>query len=149
MGVRVPPVSEPVREALARLPAGILPTLEEVRSLIIEVAAVSDVGPLTETLKWGEPAYLTKATKSGTTVRLGTTRSAPDRCAVFFNCKTNLVASFRDRFVDDFDYEGSRALILPRRPDWSRDALSICLYEALTYHRRKRVTRAGVLPERI
>ena len=42
------------------------------RRLIFDVAAgLPEVGTLEETLKWGQPAYLTSATKSGTTLRVG------------------------------------------------------------------------------
>ena len=41
------------------------------RRLIIETAATTEgVGELEETLKWGEPSYLTPQTKSGSTVRI-------------------------------------------------------------------------------
>jgi Domain of unknown function (DU1801). len=139
------PMQEAVQAAFLALPASIRPTLFEIRSLIFETAISVNAGQLTETLKWGEPAYLTEISRSGTTIRLGTTRGEPLRCAVFFNCKTSLVDSFRERFSDAFGYEGNRALILPDRPDWSRAALSLCLAEALTYHRSK-LSRAAVLP---
>lgn len=46
------------------------------RRLIVATAAeTSGVGPLTEMLKWGEPAYLTEATVSGSTIRLGLPKS--------------------------------------------------------------------------
>jgi hypothetical protein len=128
---------EEVRAALLRLPAHLRPTLLEVRGLILEVAAAAEVGPLTETLKWGEPAYLTEVSRSGTTIRLGVTRGEVSRCAVFFNCKTRLVEGFRERFAEEFSYEGKRALVLPHEADWSREALALCLADALTYHRRK------------
>ena len=65
----------------------------------LETAAdIEGVGPLTETLKWGEPAYLTEATRSGSTVRLGWFRSSERECAVLFNCRTTLVDDFRERF---------------------------------------------------
>lgn len=131
-----------VREAFAGLPAALRPALEEVRGLIIEVAAAADAGPLTETLKWGEPAYLTEASRSGTTIRLGATRTDPPRGAIYFNCKTSLVDGFRERFADEFSFEGNRALVLPAGAGWSREALAICIGEALTYHRRKSRLRA-------
>ena len=41
------------------------------RQLILETAAITEgVGQLEETLKWGEPSYLTPTTKSGSTVRI-------------------------------------------------------------------------------
>ncbi|MEP6790955.1 MAG: DUF1801 domain-containing protein, partial [Ramlibacter sp.] len=41
------------------------------REIILRTAAATEgVGPLQETLKWGEPAYLTSQSKSGSTVRI-------------------------------------------------------------------------------
>ena len=100
--------------------------------MIFAVAQAEDVGPLTETLKWGEPAYLTAASKAGSTIRLG---RVEDRPAVFFNCNTTLVAGFRETFGGALDTRGNRAVLLA-----PPDALALCLARALTYHRRKRVT---------
>lgn len=41
------------------------------RRLIYETAAsLEEVGELEETLKWGEPSYLTPKSKSGSTIRI-------------------------------------------------------------------------------
>jgi hypothetical protein len=133
-----PPVSAPVAEALSRFPEPVRARLPEIRETIFAVAAETEaVGPLTETLKWGEPAYLTEASKSGTTIRLGVTRSAPEECAVLFNCKTTLVETFRIHFADTFAFEGNRALLVPTAGPLPREPLMLCLRAALTYHRRK------------
>ena len=76
---------------------------------------IEGVGPLTETLKWGEPAYLTEATGSGSTIRLGRSRSSEQECAVLFNCRTTLVDDFRSRFPGVFAYEKNRAILLDAR----------------------------------
>jgi hypothetical protein len=133
-----PPVPGPVAEALSRYTEPVRARLLEIRETIFTVAAETEgVGPLTETLKWGEPAYLTEASKSGTTIRLGTTRSAPVECAVLFNCKTTLVETFRTHFADDFAFEGNRALVVPITGPLPDEPLMLCLRAALTYHRRK------------
>ncbi len=106
--------------------------LEDVRGLIFEVASEAGAGPLTETLKWGEPAYLTEATKAGSTVRLGLNKGRP---AVFFICHTRLVDGFRADFPEAFEYLGNRGILL--EPGLDRDALALCLARALTYHREK------------
>jgi hypothetical protein len=109
-----------------------------VRSLIFETAArVEGVGHLTETLKWGEPAYLTEATGSGSTIRLGWFRSSERDCAVLFNCRTTLVDDFRDWFPDAFAYEKNRAILLDSSEPLPQAPLSACLGMALTYHRRR------------
>ena len=75
-----PEAAPDIAEVFATYPAPIRRKLLGIRALIFRTAAAMDgVGPLTEMLKWGEPAYLTAATKSGSTIRIGWKPSAPDR----------------------------------------------------------------------
>lgn len=123
--------------ALSRYPVRVREQLLDIRLMIFATAsATAGVGALSETLKWGEPAYLTEQTRSGTTIRLGVSKLAPDRGAVFFNCRTNLVENFRTHFADTFDFLGNRALIVPASVRLEETPLSLCLRMALTYHRR-------------
>lgn len=134
-----PPAPSAVAAAFAALPPAAQGRLAELRALIFETAAATPgVGALTETLKWGEPAYLTAATKSGTTIRLGVTKSDPPRCAIFLNCKTPLVEAYRAAFAGALDFEGNRAVLLHPAGPLPRAALSQAIAMALTYHSRKR-----------
>ena len=127
-----------VAGALSVFPKHVRRRLLEVRDLIFETAAdIEGVGLLTETLKWGEPAYLTEATRSGNTIRLGWFRSSERECAVLFNCRTTLVDDFRGRFPGAFAYEKNRAILLDTREMLPKAPLSTCLGMALTYHRRR------------
>lgn len=136
--MKSPPVPGTVAEALSRYPEQVRARLLEIREIVFAVAAETEgTGLLTEPLKWGEPAYLAEASKSGTTIRLGTTKSAPEECAVLFNCKTTLVETFRTHFPDDFAFEGNRALVMPIARALPHEPLKLCLRAALTYHRRK------------
>ena len=124
--------------AFAAFPERVRARLLEARDLIFETAAdIESVGPLTETLKWGEPAYLTEATRSGSTIRLGWFRSSERECAVLFNCRTTLVDDFRSQFPGVFAYEKNRAILLNAREVLPKAPLSACLGMALTYHRRR------------
>ena len=132
-----PPVAALVGEALTRYPEPVRARLLEIREVIFTVAAGTEgVGTLTETLKWGEPAYLTEASGSGTTIRIGTTKTAPRDCAVLFNCRTSLIGTLRTRFAEDFAFEGNRALIVPVAGPLPHEPLAFCIRAALTYHRR-------------
>jgi hypothetical protein len=127
-----------VAATLAAFPERVRARLLEARDLIFETAAGTEgVGPLQETLKWGEPAYLTDATGSGSTIRLGWFRSSERECAVLFNCRTTLVDDFRNLFPDAFAYEKNRAILLDAREPLPKTPLSVCLGMALTYHRRR------------
>lgn len=126
-----------VEKAFAKFAVGPRQSLLKVRSLIFEAAKTHNTGAITETLKWGQPSYLTEASKSGSTIRLGLLN---DHAAVFFNCNTTLVDGFRSDFPDAFEYSGNRALLVDCQSDDA--ALAICLGRALTYHRDKRKARA-------
>ncbi len=106
------------------------------RQLILDTAdATAGVGPIEETLKWGQPSYLTSETKSGSTVRIAPVgpNSAGDY-AMYFICHTNLVDSFETMFGDTFTYEGNRALLFDMGDDIAQDELRECVAMALTYH---------------
>jgi len=108
--------------------------LLELRELIFEVGANTEgVGPLEETLKWREPAYLTTKSKSGTTIRLYFVRGSTDRFAIYFNCKTTLLESFRQLYPDVFEFGGNRALIFQVGQPLPVEPLSHCIALALTY----------------
>ena len=65
------------------------------RRLILDTAKTTKgVGPIEETLKWGQPSYLTPETKSGSTVRIDQVKAEPGQYAVYFHCQTNLVETF-------------------------------------------------------
>jgi hypothetical protein len=137
--VTAPPLPREVSRAFEAFPVPIRRRLLGVRALIFSTASAhQEVGRLTETLKWGEPAYLTDESGSGSTIRLGRVKEAAEHAAVLFNCKTTLIESFRERFPDAFEYRQNRALLLnvsgalPRRP------LAVCLSLALTYHLDRR-----------
>jgi len=130
-----PRIPVEVAAAFRAYPAAAQKRLLEVRALIFATAATLDhVGPLSETLKWGEPAYLTEATGSGSTIRLGVSDAGEP--AVLFNCRTTLVDSFRERFPGVFRYQKNRAILLDAARPLPEAELAICLAMALTYHRR-------------
>lgn len=108
------------------------------RRLILETAAATcDVGEIEETLKWGEPAYVTSQTGSGSTVRIDWKKAKPRQYAMYFNCQTNLVETFRTLFPRDFKYEGNRAIVFDEDEVVSVRALEFCIVAALTYHRSR------------
>jgi hypothetical protein len=141
-----PPPPAEVRAVIDAYPAALRPRFERLRALIFRTAAATEgVGPLTETLKWGEPAYLTEATRSGSTVRLGASRRRPDCAALFFHCRTGLVDAFRAQFPE-LSYEGDRAVLIAPDANLPEDALGNCIAMALTHHLAKRRTPRPAAP---
>ncbi|MBY0396134.1 MAG: DUF1801 domain-containing protein [Thermoleophilia bacterium] len=126
-----------VAAVFASWPSDVRTRLETVRALVFAVAAERGVGPLTEMLKWGEPAYLTEATGAGATIRLGQVKGRAGG-AVLFNCRTTLIEGFRRDFDGVFTFDGNRALILGTSDDLDEDALALCIGQALTYHQARR-----------
>lgn len=110
------------------------------RKLIFATAAATQgVGELEETLKWGEPAYATSLSKSGSAVRIDWKKSKPSQYAMYFHCKTNLVATFRTLFPSEFTFEGNRAIVFDETDIVPNVSLAFCIAAALTYHRRRTI----------
>ena len=107
------------------------------RDLVFQVAAGNgEIGPITETLKWGQPSYLTHRPKSGTTIRLGWSETG-DTVSLFVHCQTSLVDTWRAHYGDTFTFIGNREIALPTDQSLPRAALQHCIAMALTYHLRK------------
>lgn len=118
-------------------PAAVRRKMLALRELVFRTAEQTPgVGEIRETLKWGEPAYVT-TNKAGSTVRMDWKAKAPDKYAMYFHCQTNLVETFRQMFPGDFEFEGNRALVFDIGQRLPVDALSFCIAASLTYHLRK------------
>ncbi|WP_259782758.1 DUF1801 domain-containing protein [Aestuariispira ectoiniformans] len=128
------PFADPaVEQAFDAFPSEAHEGLLQLRSLIFEIAAETEgVGPVQECLKWGQPAYLTPKTKSGTTIRLGLPKQGG--FALYTHCQTTVMAEMRDLFPDDFTFEGKRAVHFTTETDLPLDKLTILIRRALTYH---------------
>lgn len=149
--------SPAVAAAFAAFPDSMRSSLGVLRGAIFEVAAEIDgVGRLEETLKWGQPSYLTTRPKSGTTIRIGRFSRDTDECALFVHCQTTLVGTYRTLYSDILRFDGNRAIVFDAddsifgdhgssvsegRADEKRvrmDALKHCIAMALTYHMNKK-----------
>ena len=125
--------------AFEAYPKALKAKLLALRRLIFDTAkATKGVGALQETLKWGQPSYLTPATGSGSTIRIDRIKSAANQYAVYFHCQTNLVETFRELYPTDLSYSGNRAIILNADDAVPEPALRHCVALALTYHLNKR-----------
>lgn len=112
--------------------------LMRLRTLIFDTASASDgVGELLETLKWGEPAYVTTQSRSGSTIRIDWKPSKPTQYAMYFHCRTTLARTFRKRFPDVFVYEGNRAIVFEAADVVPVKELRACIALALTYRRTR------------
>jgi len=128
-----------VEEHFDSYPPKVRTKMLALRELVFTTAAKTPgVGELQETLKWGEPAYLTEQSKSGTTVRIDWKEKAPDQYAMYVHCQTGLVDTFRSLFPDDFVFEGNRALVFRLSDKLPKEPLAFCIQASLTYHLNKK-----------
>lgn len=116
--------------------------LMDLRRLILDTArATEGVGAVEETLKWGQPSYLTTESKSGSTIRIDQVKSGPGDYAIYFNCQTDLIETFRAEHGDALTFSGNRAILFRAGKRLPAAILRRCIARALTYHRSK--TRRG------
>jgi hypothetical protein len=97
-----------VKQKFETYPKNISGLLHTIRELIFNVAQQDGIANIEETLKWGEPSYVSSI---GSTVRFDWKPKYPDQYGIYFNCKTVLIETFKEIYGDIFEYEGNRALI--------------------------------------
>ena len=111
------------------------------RQLVLETASeVNGIKSIEETLKWGEPSYITK---HGSTVRMDWKKSTPDQYAMYFHCKTKLVDAFKELYKNNFNFEGNRAIVFNVKDKISINELKHCITLSLNYHNIKHLPLLG------
>jgi hypothetical protein len=111
------------------------------RQLILDTASETEgLSVLEESLKWGEPSYLTK---SGSTIRIDWKESKPKQYTMYFHCKTKLVDTFKELYSDKFKFEGNRAIVFHNDDEIPIVELKHCISLSLTYHRKKHLPMLG------
>ena len=132
---RLPRLSAELKAVYAQSPTPARRVLMQLRKLIYATAGSDPrIGALEETLKWGEPAFLTPMTKSGTTVRCAWKPKAPADVGLYFNCQTSLIETFRTLYAKELRFEGNRAIKLAIAQPLPEEALARVIHAALTYH---------------
>ena len=122
-------------------PTHVLPKMEKLRQLIIDVASKIDgVLELEETLKWGEPSYIVKR---GSTIRMDWKPKNPEQYALYFNCNTSLVETFKALYSHTFRYEKNRAILFDLSEEIPVESLKECIGMALQYHSLKHLHFLG------
>ena len=128
--------SADVLSVIEAYPDKIRARLLEIRELVYQVAnECEEIGPLTETLKWSQPSFLTEASGSGTTVRID--RHTDHEVAIYFHCQTTLIETFRE-WLPELNYSKNRAIVFNVDEPLPVDEIKACLEMALTYKLDKR-----------
>jgi len=109
------------------------------RQLIFDTAAKTEgVGELEETLKWGEPSYLSR---KGSTIRIDWKLKTPEQYSIYFKCTSLLVPTFKKLYSTEFKYEGNRAIHFNLNDKIPIKKLRHCIEMALTYHTIKNLLK--------
>ena len=140
-GLRIKTNSE-VELVFNNYPDSVRNKMLALRKLIIQTAKETDgIEKVEETLKWGEPSYLTKI---GSTIRLDWKSKSPNQYAIYFQCTSRLVETFRFMFENVFDFEGKRAIIFQLEDKIPIQELKYCIKAALIYHKVKHMPTLGI-----
>jgi hypothetical protein len=130
--------SPELKDVLLAYPRGVRKRILFLRQLIFDVASkLHGVAGLVEVLERGEPAYRIAQSKHSITVRISHRNRALTEYAVQFNGKTDLINKFRMLFPSTFRYEGN-SIVFDKDDVVPVKELRVCLFLALTHHRRKR-----------
>jgi len=138
-----PPINTEVAAVFNAYPGKIKAKLLYLRQLIFDIAASSqNIGKLEETLKWGEPSYLTTQSKSGSTIRIAWKALHKEQYSILFKCTANLVPVFKEKYPDTFRFGGTRSIDFELHDNIPVDELKKCIALALTYHQNKKMPTA-------
>jgi hypothetical protein len=134
------PINSEVADVFNSYPQNIKSKLMFLRQLIFDTgASIEGIGKIEETLKWGEPSYLTPESKSGSTIRIAWKESQKENYSIFFKCTANLVPAFKEKFPNKFKFGGNRSIDFNLNDDVPVKELKRCIALALTYHRNKKL----------
>ncbi len=123
-------------------PEAVRKKLLHLRGIILATANnIPEVSKLEETLKWGEPSYITKI---GSTLRIDWKSKQPNQYALYFQCTSKLVATFRMIYKNTFKFEGNRAIVFHLEDELPVEALEHCIRATLTYHKVKHLPTLGI-----
>lgn len=127
----------PSDEIYARYAPPVRERLQQLRGLILATAQQNaEVGDLQETLKWGQPSFLTLRPKTGTTIRIdkdGVDGVGAADVALFVNCQTSLVSEWRVLYPH-LSFGGNRSVHFPADKPLPEAEICQMVSMALRYH---------------
>lgn len=135
-------ISNPkVETVFKNYPKTVKKQMQHLRALVLEVASeIYGLEKLEETLKWGEPSYLTK---HGSTLRMDWKVKTPNQYAMYFQCTSRLVSTFKTIYKNKLNFEGNRAIIFKLNDNLPETEIKHCILLTLTYHKRKHLPLIG------
>lgn len=130
------------KDKLLSYPDFVRGKMQFLRELVLETAIeIPEITNLEETLKWGEPSFLTR---TGSTLRMDWKKKAPEQYHMYFKCTSRLVETFKLVFGDLFTYEKNRAIIFQLEQEIPVLELKKCIKATLIYHKVKNDLTLGI-----
>ena len=119
------------------------PRIAQLRNLVIEAAEeLESLNTIEETLKWGEPSFVTT---HGSTIRMDWKEKTPSHYSLFFKCTSKLVPTFIALYGHLFHFEGTREIAFKLDDEIPEQELKQCIKAALMYHKVKHLPHLGIL----
>ncbi|MTI11236.1 DUF1801 domain-containing protein [Curvivirga aplysinae] len=110
------------------------------RGLVYEVAKEDGLGPVQESLKWGEASY---AVKGGSPIRFDWKEKTPDFIFMYVICNSRLAETYRELYGAKLNVEGKRAVAFNINNDLPLEIVKDCISLALKYHQIKHLPLLG------
>ncbi len=129
-----------VKAKFESYPENVRAHLLDLRQLIMAVAADENLGDVEESLKWGQPSY---RTKDGSPLRIDWKPKVPEEYAMYFNCSTRLVDTFRELHRDELQFQENREITFNLGENLPEQAVRQCISIALKYHKVKHLPLLG------
>ncbi len=129
MTAALPPVVRALFDSWPQTQAAVL---EHLRRLILgQAARLPEIGSGTETLRWGQSAFLTPDTGAACALGLGLAQQDFD---VFVQCRTGLIETFPAGLGAAQRDNGNRPVLFRTKAEIDKAALRFPIPRALTYH---------------
>jgi hypothetical protein len=129
-------------EKMNSYPENIQEKMQNLRKLVHESAEELDSKfTLNESLKWNEPSYISK---DGSTLRMDWKTKNPNQYAMYFQCSTRLVETFRIVYKNIFKFEGNRAILFDLDEKILESELNDCIKATVNYHKVKKLPTLGI-----
>ncbi|MGF1794005.1 hypothetical protein C9J48_22375 [Photobacterium profundum] len=131
-----------VDEKYQSYPEGIRDKLLSLRQLVIDVSKKIDLpAQVQETINANEPSFVVDG---GSPIRIDWKSHTPNQYAMYFQCKTKLVDTFKELYDDTFRFDDDKGIVFTVDDDIATRELAHCISLSLRYHQIKHLPLLGV-----
>ena len=133
----LPPVPSEVQAVYAACSGPVRQGMLRLRELVFAQAErMPQIGPVTEALRWGEPAFLTVQTGAACSLRIGPAKHGG--FGLFVHCKSGLIPAFASGPGAGLRFAGARAVLFDSAAAIDPVQISLLIGQALGFHLVKR-----------